>query len=137
MDTFTLLLQTCPAVAWHVVTALAALLLGPLALWLPKGSPGHRVAGRLWLLAMLGAATSSLFIHDARLPSLGGFSPIHLLTLAAFVGMGLGLWHIGRRNIGAHRRVMRITYAGVVVAGVMSLLPQRLLGGVALAQLFS
>ncbi|MFO1329067.1 MAG: DUF2306 domain-containing protein [Rubrivivax sp.] len=124
-----------PAVAWHLVTAIAALLLGPLALWLPKGAPGHRIAGRVWLVAMLGAAISSFFIHGRHLPHVAGFGPIHLLSVAALVGIGLGLWHILRRNVQRHRRVMRFTYGAVVVAGLMTLLPQRLLGSSLLAVL--
>lgn len=118
----------------HLVSASAALLLGPLALWLPKRTPGHRAAGYGWVLVMLAAAISSLFIHDFRLPNVGGYTPIHGFTAAAFIGIGLGLWHISRRNIARHQRVMRITYASVVVAGLFSLMPTRFLGGLVLMQ---
>lgn len=118
-----------PAVALHVLSASTALLLGPLALGLPKGTSGHRAAGYLWLAAMLVASVSSLFIRDFRLPNLAGYTPIHLVTLVAFAGMALGLWHVMHGNLRRHRRAMRITYGSLVAAGLMSLLPQRILGG--------
>ena len=117
------------AVALHVLTATTALLLGPLALGLRKGSTAHRGAGYVWLVAMLGAAVTSLFIRDFRLPNLAGYTPIHLITAVALVGMGLGLWHVTRGNIVRHRRAMRITYGSLVAAAALSLLPHRLLGG--------
>lgn len=135
MPTAASLFQLPVATQIHLVTASAALLLGPLALWLPKRTPGHRAAGYLWVGVMLGAAISSLFIHDFRLPNVAGYTPIHGFTAAAFVGIGLGLWHISRRNIVRHQRVMRITYAGVVVAGLFSLMPTRFLGGLVMMQM--
>lgn len=117
-----------PAVAWHLAMASTALLLGPLALWLPKGAPGHRLSGRLWVLAMIGTALSSFFIHGRNGPHVAGFGPIHLLSVASLVAIGLGLWHILKRNVARHRRVMRITYGSVVVAGLFTLAPYRLLG---------
>jgi uncharacterized membrane protein len=79
---------------------------------------------------MLAAATSSLFIRDFHLPNIGGYTPIHLLTLATFAGVSTGLYLvIVKRNISAHRRAMWKTYlGGCVVAGLFTLLPGRYLG---------
>lgn len=76
------------------------------------------------------AALSSLFIRDFRLPNLAGYTPIHLLTLATFIGTGAGLYLIVvRRNISAHRQTMLRTYlGGCVLAGAFTLLPGRYLG---------
>ena len=54
-----------PAIQVHLILALAALVLGPFALYARKGSPRHRWAGRLWVAAMLGVALSALFIRTA------------------------------------------------------------------------
>lgn len=117
------------AVQVHLAAALAALLLGPLALAARKGSPLHRGAGVGWIALMALAALSSLFIRDFRLPNVGGYTPIHLLTLATAAGLGVGLWALARRRITAHRRAMWSTYlGGCVVAGAFTLLPDRLLG---------
>ena len=118
-----------PAVVVHLVVAAGALVLGPLALWLPKGTRVHRAAGYAWLTLMAAAALSSAFIRDFRIPNLLGYTALHLLTLATFAGIGLGVWHICRGNVARHRRVMQMTYGGVVLAGAFAFLPQRHLGG--------
>jgi uncharacterized membrane protein len=113
----------------HLVLAIGALLLGPLALYSRKGQTTHRTAGYVWVLLMLGTATSSLFIRDFRLPNLAGYTPIHLLTLLTFVAVGGGLWWVVHGRISAHRRAMRGAYfGGCIGAGVFTLLPGRYLG---------
>jgi uncharacterized membrane protein len=118
-----------PAVVAHLVVALGALVVGPFALWLRKGSRGHRAVGYAWVALMAAAALSSVFIRDERLPNLFGYTAIHTLTIATFAGIGLGLWHIARRNVLRHRRTMQFTYAAAVLAGAFALLPDRYLGG--------
>ncbi len=118
-----------PAVVAHLALAVGALLLGPLALRARKGSGLHRAAGYTWALLMLGAAFSSLFIRDFRLPNIGGYTPIHLLTLATFVGVSAGIWFVVNKRISAHRKTMwRVYLGGCVGAGVFTLLPGRYLG---------
>lgn len=114
----------------HLGLASAALLLGPLALTARKGSPRHRGLGYTWVLLMLGAAISSLFIRDFGKPNLGGYTWIHLLALVTFLGVGAGLYQvIVQRNISAHRQTMWRTYVGACgVAGLFTLLPGRYLG---------
>jgi uncharacterized membrane protein len=118
-----------PVVAVHLALALAALLLGPFALGARKGSRLHRALGYAWVTLMLGAALSSAFIRDFRLPNLWGYTPIHLLTAGTFIGIGAALFAIVRRNVAAHRRAMLSAYiGGCVVAGAFALLPDRYLG---------
>lgn len=124
-----------PAVVVHLVVSVAALVLGPLALWLRKGSRWHRIVGYTWVVLMAGAALSSVFIRDFRLPNLFGYTAVHSLTLATIVGISLGIWHISRRNITRHRRVMQLTYGAVVLAGAFAFLPERYLGGLVREQL--
>lgn len=118
-----------PAVIVHLVVASGALILGPVALWLRKGSRGHRAIGYGWVTLMLAAALSSLFIRDFRLPNIAGYTPIHLLTIVTFIAIGLGIWHVARKNITRHQRAMRFSYVAVVIAGTFALLPERYLGG--------
>lgn len=117
-----------PAVIVHLFLALAALLLGPVVLWLRKGSRLHRGAGYAWVSLMAGAALTSAFIRDYQLPNVMGYTAIHSLTVATFVGVGLGLWHIARRNVQRHRRAMQLTNAAALLAGMFALLPERFLG---------
>lgn len=140
MDTFTTFMATPlaawpataalkPAVQWHLLAALGALLLGPMALWARKGSRLHRMAGYLWVLLMLAAALSSLFIRNLGTPWLAGFGPIHGLTVFTLGGLALAIAAAWRRNISAHRRTMKGLYiGGCLVAGGFTLLPGRFLG---------
>lgn len=118
-----------PVVTIHIALALSALLLGPLALLARKGSRLHRATGYAWVTLMLGAALTSLFIRDFKLPNIAGYTPIHLVTLLTLVGIGGALYYIARHQIRAHQRAMWITYiGGCVSAGVLALLPSRSLG---------
>jgi uncharacterized membrane protein len=77
---------------------------------------------------MAGAALSSAFIRDFKLPNVWGYTPIHVLTVATFVGIGLGIWHISQHRVMRHRQAMQMTYVAVLFAGAFALLPQRYLG---------
>lgn len=121
-------LQTLsPAVAIHIAFALGALVLGPVALTVRKGTL-HRMVGYAWVTLMVGAALSSLFLRDFRLPNIAGYTPIHILTVVVLAGVGMALLHIARGRINAHRRAMWMTYTGAVVAGLFALMPGRFFG---------
>ena len=116
-------------IALHLVFALGALLLGPLVLWSRKGTPRHRAGGYVWVVLMLGAAITAIFIRDPRLPNIGGFTLIHLFVPLTFVGVAQGVWHAVHHRIEAHRKSMRGVYiGGCLVAGAFALLPGRFLG---------
>jgi len=118
-----------PVIVVHLVFALAALVLGPFALFARKGSRLHRAAGYMWVTFMFGAALSSVFIRDFHLPNIAGYTPIHLVTLLTFAGLAGGLWFITRRKFAVHRRIMLNTYiGGCIVAGLFALMPERFLG---------
>lgn len=117
-----------PAIQTHLLLAGSALLLGPVVLWRRKGTAGHRRLGYLWVALMLGAALSTLFIRDFRLPNLAGYTPVHLLVAMTVGGIALAMWHISQRNIKAHRRAILFAYKGVVIAALFSLLPTRRIG---------
>ena len=118
-----------PVVVVHLVLAVAALVLGPIALNLRKGSRGHRAVGYAWVTLMIGAALSSVFIRDFRLPNLFGYTPIHILTVVTLVGVGAALFAIARRDIVSHRKGMLRTYlGGCIGAGAFALMPGRYLG---------
>jgi uncharacterized membrane protein len=118
-----------PAVLIHLFLAIGALVLGPLALRARKGSRLHRATGYAWVTLMLGAALSSVFIRDFRLPNLAGYTPIHILTLVTFVGVISAVVAIARRNVQAHRQAMLRAYVGGCIgAGAFALMPGRYLG---------
>ena len=118
-----------PAVAIHLTFAIAALVLGPIALTVRKGSRLHRAMGYSWVASMIGAAISSLFLFERSLPNLFGYGPIHILVVVTFFGIGTGIWHIANHRVARHKRTMWLTYlGGCVTAGAFALMPGRLLG---------
>ena len=122
-----------PVIAIHLSAALAATVVGPLALWARRGRTQHprlhRAFGYAWVTLMLVTALSALFIRSWNLPNLHGYTLIHLLIPTVLVALFGAFWYLAHQDIAGHRRVMRITYvAGCIVAGGFTLLPSRYLG---------
>jgi len=113
----------------HVVTALAALLLGPIVLLRRKGDRWHRRLGRVWVLLMLVTALASAFIRSPGAGLFGtGFSALHLFTVWTLISAPLGIWLASQKRIAAHQGMMTGLYIGLVLAGSFTLIPGRLLG---------
>jgi uncharacterized membrane protein len=108
----------------HMTAAFLAIGIGAVAFAARKGSAVHRAAGRSWVVLMLVAALSSFWIQTK-----GHFSAIHILSVAVPVLLGLGIYFAATGRIRRHRRMMVGIYAlGLGVAGLFTLLPNRLLG---------
>ncbi len=112
-----------PVILIHTAAALLALLLGGATLAMQKGTRRHKILGRTWVVAMLVTATVSFWIKRS-----GDFSPIHILSVATLVGLGLSIYAIMHGKITAHRRGMLAVYVSLAIAGIFTLLPQRRLG---------
>jgi uncharacterized membrane protein len=126
-------MQMTPVIAIHLSASLAALVIGPVALWARRRDAQrpvlHRAAGYGWTTLMLMSAVSAMFIRDFGLPNIAGYTPIHLLVPFTLVNLAAAFWFLARRNIAAHRRTMILLYLGACVgAGVFTLLPNRFLG---------
>lgn len=125
-------MQLTPTIATHMSLALAAVAVGPVALWSRLGTTRprlHRGMGYAWVTCMAGAALSGLFIRDHALPNWQGFTPIHLLVPVTLYSLYKGLRAIAAGHINTHRKTMQSTYIGAcVVTGFFTLLPQRYLG---------
>ena len=126
-------MQMTPVIAIHLSASLAALAIGPVALWARRRGAQrpvlHRAAGYGWVTLMLMSAVSAMFIRDFGLPNIAGYTPIHLLVPFTLFNLVAAFWFLARRNIAAHRRTMILLYLGACVgAGVFTLLPQRFLG---------
>jgi uncharacterized membrane protein len=129
MNTTLGLMQRHPLIFFHLVTAVAALLLGIVMLGRHKGTNDHRSLGWVWVALMGSTALASVFIRDYRLPNLYGYTPIHGFTLLVAVLLPLAIVHIRRGNVRGHRKTMIGLYVGAcVVAGLFTLLPGRFLG---------
>lgn len=134
-------LLAAPAmVQLHVLAALLALGLGPVALYRRRRDLWHRTAGRVWVAAMAVTAATALGIPADVLPvrldagrAGGGVAvgPIHLLVPLVFLSLWQGVAAIRRGDSGAHARTMRSLYWNAIgVAGLFTLLPGRVMNAV-------
>ena len=127
------LLDAAPAIPLHAFAAMAAFVLGIVQFAAPKGTLPHRTVGWIWVGLMAVVAASSFWIHQIRL--VGPFSPIHLLSIFTLVMLPLAVWRARHHDVRAHRRIMIFTFTGaLVVAGLFTLLPGRIMHAVVFAQ---
>ncbi|HEX8124763.1 MAG TPA: DUF2306 domain-containing protein [Allosphingosinicella sp.] len=108
----------------HLFTVIPAVPLGAFLLWRPKGDALHKGLGRVWGALMMVTALSSFWLQSLS----GGLSFIHLFSILTLVSVPLAAWHARRGNIRAHRNAIRGIYAGLLSAGLLAMLPGRLLG---------
>lgn len=112
----------------HALAAFAALALGALQLWLPKGTGRHRFFGWLWAALIAAVAASSFWISGERF-RFGPFSWIHGLSIFTLVMLPVGLWHAHRHRVVRHRWTMIGLYIGsLIIAGAFTLAPGRIMG---------
>ncbi len=129
--TFSPLLSAPIAVQLHAFAALALIPLTIAIFSLKRGNRLHRMLGWTWISLMGCVALSSFWIQEIRL--LGGFSPIHLLSLITLFSIAIALRAARSKQISRHRRVMTwLTYGSFMTAGLFTLLPGRLMNAVLL-----
>jgi uncharacterized membrane protein len=124
------LFNAAPIIQLHAFAAMGAFVLGIVQLAAPKGTIPHRTIGWIWALLMATIAVSSFWIHDLRI--VGPFSPIHLLSIFTLVMLPLAILHARRHRVDRHRRAMiGIFFGALVIAGLFTLLPGRIMHAVA------
>jgi uncharacterized membrane protein len=108
----------------HLSAAICALALGTVMLVRRKGTLSHKFWGRIWAGLMLTVAISSLWI-----PRFLQFTWIHLFTLLTLVTLPLAIYRIRHGNVRGHAASMKgLFIGGLVVAGIFTLIPCRILG---------
>ena len=110
--------------AIHLASVIPAIPLGGYILLNRKGDGRHRVLGRIWGVMMLAAALSSFALHGLT----GRLSWIHILSIVVVIMIPRAVIQAMKHDIRGHRRTMTLTYLGLVVAGLFTFLPGRLLG---------
>jgi uncharacterized membrane protein len=127
-------LLTAPlAIRLHVVTVVPAFVLGT---WLlfgsHKGSPRHRLVGKLYLALMAVTAVAAVFIRSFSDLSVSA-GPLRLGLLHLFVpltahGIYGAFATIRAGNIRGHGAAMRGLYFGaMIVAGLLAFAPGRIM----------
>ena len=108
----------------HVVGAICAIVLGPMALFRQSRDIWHRRLGYAWVMAIGFTTASSFWISEA--PVIGPFSPIHALSIFTIYGLWRGISAARAGQIAAHREYMQGLYFWAMgVAGVFTFLPGR------------
>lgn len=108
----------------HIGGATSSLVLGGIVLFGPKGTPGHKMIGRIWALAMVTTALSSFFMKSFA-PMLGQFGPIHILSVWTLYSLPRAIWYIRQGDVEGHLKTMRGLYFGLCLAGLMTFIPGR------------
>lgn len=108
----------------HVAAVLPAVPLGGYILLARKGTPRHRLLGKVWLVLMLVTATSAIFIKTS-----GSFSWIHLFVPLTFHAAWKTIATARRGDIAGHKRHLVLTYlTALLIPGIAAfLLPGRLM----------
>lgn len=120
------LFEASLAIKIHVLTVIPAAVIGGWMLLARKGTPMHKLIGRIWVLLMAVAAISSFFISSIRL--WGPFSPIHLLSIVTLVSCVGIVWTARSRRFKSHRNLVRSLYfGGIGIAGFFAFLPGRVM----------
>lgn len=120
------LLASVPILQIHVISALTTFAIGILLLLgLPKGTTTHKRLGWTWSAFMASTAISSFFLVGLN----GGhFSFIHGLSAWIIIILPFGLLAARRHNVTSHAKHMRgMFFGGMVIAGLFSFLPGRLM----------
>lgn len=124
------LLNAPLAIQAHAFAAMAAFALGLVQFMAPKGTLPHRTIGFIWLALMLTVALSSFWIHEIRL--WGPWSPIHLISIYVLIMIPVAITFARRHNVRGHARtVIGMFVGGLVIAGLFTFLPGRIMHAVA------
>ncbi len=111
----------------HIAAAVSALILGIVVLSSSKGTKRHKLLGRIWVVVMSVVAVGSFSIRD--LGDGGGMSWIHGLSVITLISMVYAIYMIRRGNRRAHFSAMIGCFIGIIVAGLFTLNPNRIIGG--------
>lgn len=114
----------------HWVAALVAFALGLVIFSLKKGTRLHKALGWTYVTAMAVTAVTAVLIREigpsGDMPSLFGFSPIHLFVPLTFFGVGGALIAIRNGNVKRHRaRMIGVFLGALLIAGLFTLAPGR------------
>lgn len=122
---FSLLAPISPATKIHLAAAVVALGLGAVMMASRKGRRFHRTAGWIWVTIMAVLAVSSLFITGLNGSS---WSWIHVLSFLTLASLPIGVWAARGHKVRIHSRTMMgMFYGGLVMAGLFTFVPGRLM----------
>lgn len=113
----------------HLATIIPAAFIGAYLLLRQKGTPGHRLLGKIYMLLMMTTAVITLFITAEVGPTLlNHFGFIHLFSLLVIYSVPAAYFAVRGHNIQKHKFNMLGVYLGaVLIAGAFTFSPGRLM----------
>jgi uncharacterized membrane protein len=126
------LLNASLAIQLHAFAAATAFILGLVQFAAPKGTLPHRTVGFIWLALMLTVAISSFWIHGTNGIRVAGFGPIHLLSIYVICMVPFAIYFARTHKVRGHAKtVIGMFIGGLVIAGLFTLVPGRIMHAVA------
>lgn len=113
----------------HLATVVPCVFIGAALFIMKKGTPIHKMSGRVYMILMLITATVTLFM-PAKVGGtiLNHFGFIHLFSLLTFQSIPRSYFAIKKGNVKAHRNSMIGLYVGaILIAGAFTFTPGRYL----------
>jgi len=116
----------------HLATVLPAFVIGTILLIIKKGTPFHKMSGRIYMILMLFTAFVTLLMPAHVGPKIfNHFGWIHLFSFLTLYTVPTAYTAIKKGNIKVHKRKMILLYVGaILIAGGFTLMPGRYLHGV-------
>ncbi len=110
----------------HIIAAVLALILGPVALYRRRRDRTHKVVGYVWVTAMTVLALGSFLIPSHFTPI--GIGPLHGFAVLTLWSLWAGIKAAIARDIDRHEAILRSLYSnGLIIAGAFTFLPGRTL----------
>lgn len=111
------------AIQIHMVAALTALCLGIVMFSRQKGTPSHKMIGRIFAILMFLTAFSAIFIRHLNN---GKFSWIHIFVIVTFVALFETFYYIRKGDVKRHKQaVTGLFFGALLIPGFFSLMPGR------------
>ena len=116
---------------FHLGTVFPAFLIGTYLLANRKGTPGHKLLGKIYMLLMLFTALITLFMSAEVGPTFWGhFGFIHLFSFLVLYSVPVAYFAARSGNVKSHKLSMIGLYVGgILIAGAFTFMPGRLLHG--------
>lgn len=113
----------------HLATVAPCFLIGAWLLVRPKGTPIHKLLGRIYAVLILFTALVTLAMPTEVGPRLlNHFGFIHFFSFLVLTCVPLAIRGIRRSDVRAHRNNMIGVYVGgILIAGSFTLMPGRML----------
>jgi uncharacterized membrane protein len=113
----------------HLATVLPAFVIGTIQLFRRKGTPTHKLLGKIYMILMLATGLITLAMPAKVGPQIfGHFGFIHAFSFLTLYGVPSAYFAARRGDIKMHRASMIGLYVGgILIAGSFALAPGRML----------